>query len=341
MLRIDGTLGEGGGQVLRTALGLSMVTGTPFVIEGIRAKRERPGLLRQHLTAVQAAARLADAAVTGADPGSQRLTFAPKTFVGGEHTFAVGTAGSVLLVAQAVLPALLTAQGTTRLVLSGGTHNPAAPPFDFLALTFLPLLERLGARARLTLERAGFYPAGGGRVVLEVEGGARLTPFHLLERGESVRRRAVARVAAVPGGVARREVDEVRQLLGWPEDAAVIEMLPADQGPGNALTLELGFEHVTEVVTGFGERGKSAERVAREAVEEVREYLAAGVPVGRHLADQWLIPLALAGGGAFRTLTPTPHTRTNAEVIERFLPVNIAFIDEGEHRTRVEVRPRT
>ena len=195
MISIDGTFGEGGGQILRTALGLSLFTGQPFRIEKIRAGRRNPGLLRQHLTAVKAASKIGQAEVTGVNIGSTQLTFTPGRVAPGSYHFAVGTAGSATLVLQTVLPALLTSDDQdrqTHLTLEGGTHNPFAPPFDFLAKAFLPLLERMGARIEARLERYGFYPAGGGRFEIAITPVKKLEPIELNERGKILNRRATA-----------------------------------------------------------------------------------------------------------------------------------------------------
>lgn len=199
MIIIDGSIGEGGGQILRTALALSMVTGQPFRIENIRAGREKPGLLRQHLTAVNAAATICTATVDGAAIGSRELTFTPEKAKPGEYTFSIGSAGSTTLVLQTVLPALLTADGPSSLTLEGGTHNPHAPPIDFLERTFLPLINRMGPTVTVTLERAGFYPAGGGRVVVKIQPAAKLSSVHL-----PVRRNQAAISQGGRRGVARR-----------------------------------------------------------------------------------------------------------------------------------------
>ena len=163
MIEIDGSQGEGGGQILRTALALALVTGKPFRITNIRAGRKKPGLLRQHLTAIQAAMAVGGAAAEGATIGSRDLVFHPGAITPGTYRFAVGTAGSTTLVLQTILPALLCAGGESMLTLEGGTHNPFAPPFDFLQTTFLPQVNRLGPKVEAVLERPGFYPAGGGR----------------------------------------------------------------------------------------------------------------------------------------------------------------------------------
>jgi RNA 3'-terminal phosphate cyclase (ATP) len=333
MVILDGSIGEGGGQILRTALGLSLVTGTPFRIERIRAGRNRPGLLRQHLTAVQAATAIGGAAVEGDELTSQALTFTPGRVKAGEYKFAVGTAGSTTLVLQTILPALLVADGASRITIEGGTHNPAAPPFDFLARVFLPLVSRMGPRIDAVLERPGFYPAGGGRIVITIDPapGGRLTPLTLDERGDVVSRRVMAITANLDPGIGRREVSAAREKLGWDESMAEFEVRTMNEssGPGNVLLIEVASAHVTEMFAEFGERGIRAEQVAHNAVRDVRRYLTAGVPVGSHLADQLLIPMAMAGAGSFRTTGLTPHARTNIEVIQRFLDVPIVAHEDA------------
>src|SRR5688500_7677378 len=186
MLELDGSQGEGGGQVLRTSLALSLITGTPFRIVDIRANRNPPGLRKQHLTAVEAAAQVGDAEVKGAAVGARELTFAPRTVRTGDFRFAIGTAGSCTLVLQTVLPALMLQKERSALILEGGTHNPMAPPFDFLERVYLPLLARLGPQVKLTLDRPGFYPVGGGKLRCEIAPVERLAGLELLERGPVV-----------------------------------------------------------------------------------------------------------------------------------------------------------
>lgn len=322
---IDGSQGEGGGQILRTALALSLVTGQPCRIERIRAGRQKPGLLRQHLTAVQAAVQVSGGRAEGAELGSSTVTFAPGRVPGGDHHFAVGTAGSATLVLQAVLPALMLAPQASRVTLEGGTHNPLAPPFDFLQRSLLPLLARMGVGATATLDRHGFYPAGGGRFTVEIEPATRLRPLALRTRGP-VTKSARALVSGLPEGIGTRELKTVHEKLGVPWASMRAETLTTSPGPGNVLLIDLASEDVTEVVTGFGEKNVPAGVVADRACTEARAYLAAGVPVGRHLADQLLLPLALAAGGEFRTLPPTRHTTTNVDVIRRFLEVPIDLV---------------
>ncbi len=321
MITIDGSQGEGGGQVLRTSLALSLVTGKPFRIERIRARRPKPGLRRQHLTAVLAAAEVGQAEVEGAELESRELNFVPGQVRPGEYRFDVGTAGSTTLVLQTVLPALMIAGGPSQLHLKGGTHNIYAPPVDFLEKTFLPILARMGPKVQVALERAGFYPAGGGSIRVDVQPAVQLRRIELVERGRILRRAACGVVSRLPMHIAEREVDVVRRRMSWPAESVSTRHVESS-GPGNVVTLEIQSEHVTEVVTGFGQRGVPAEKVAAGAVREARRYLKAGVPVSEHLADQLLLPMALAGG-TFRTLDPSSHTTTNIETLGHFLDVSI------------------
>jgi len=329
ILQIDGSTGEGGGQILRTSLALSMVTGTPIRIEKIRAKRAKPGLMRQHLTAVQAAARVSGARVEGAAVGATALSFTPGEIVPGDHRFAIGTAGSTTLILQTVLPALLRASAPSRVTLEGGTHNPMAPPFEFLDRTFLPLLNRMGAKIEATLERPGFYPAGGGRFTVTIEPAPRLTGLEILERGEIRHRRGSVILANLPRHIAERELKHLAHSTGWAPDCFALRTVDS-AGPGNIVLLELESDALTEVFAGFGEVGVAAEAVADKAVQEMRHYLAAGVPVGEHLADQLILPLALAGSGAFATLPLSRHATTQIELIPRFLPVRIEVERTGD-----------
>ena len=333
---IDGSLGEGGGQVLRTALALSLVSGEPFRIARIRARRPKPGLRHQHLAAVRAAAEVGAAEVVGAALGSQELTFWPRRVAGGTYRWDVGTAGSVSLVLQAVLPALVLASQGSRVELSGGTHNPQAPPYEFLDRVLLPVLREMGVGVRARLERYGFYPAGGGRMVVEVEPARRLRPLVLSSRGPLGGWEAVALFSRLPAQVAVRELAVVRQRLGWGEEVCRAREVPSP-GPGNALLLAVWGEGFSEVVTAFGRRGVPAEEVAREAAEAMARFLTLEVPVGEHLADQLLPYLALAGGGRFRTLPLSLHARTVIEVVKAFFPVEVLLSQLPSGAEEVEV----
>lgn len=327
MLAIDGSQGEGGGQVLRTSLALSAITGQPFSVTRIRAGRSRPGLLRQHLTGVRAVAEVCGAEVDGAELGSQQLVFRPGPIRGGEREFAIGSAGSAGLVLQALLPVLLHADGPSVVRITGGTHNPASPPAPFLEGCLLPLLRRMGLHVELTVEACGFYPAGGGAYRARVTP-SRPTPLALMDRGELRAVRAVALSANLPRHVGVREVARLRERLDLPEDAARA-MSTGGPGPGNAAWVEAETDALTEVFTAFGERGVPAEAVADRAADEFVAWRDRGAPVGEHLADQLLVFLALAGEGRFRTGPPSAHTTTNADVIRRFLGRGFRFAPDG------------
>jgi RNA 3'-terminal phosphate cyclase (ATP) len=349
-VQIDGSQGEGGGQILRSSLALALLTGRSVTIDRIRAGRERPGLMRQHLTAVAAAEEICGGLVLGAEIGSRELTFEPRPVRPGNYRFSIGTAGSATLVLQTVLPALLIAGGPSQLVLEGGTHNPWAPPFDFLQRAYVPLINRMGPHVDVSLERAGFYPAGGGRIAIHVEPAAALSGFDLLERGKVRSRSARILLSKLPDHIAQREIDTIVQKLNWRRDWCQVDKTPA-AGPGNIVSIELDCEHVNEVFTGFGRQGVRAERVAAEAVREVRDYERSGVPVGPHLADQLLLPLGISAwqpgndgrqrGGSFRTSALTPHATTHIEVLRAYLDVAIAVeLSGSDPSCVVRIHPR-
>jgi RNA 3'-terminal phosphate cyclase (ATP) len=336
LLTIDGSEGEGGGQVLRSSLALSLVTRRPFVIEKIRSRRKKPGLMRQHLAAVNAAAEVSQAEVSGATIGSVRVEFRPGEVESGNYTFSVGTAGSTTLVLQTVLPALLLAHGESNLTLEGGTHNPMAPPLDFITKTYLPLLDRMGARATVDpiRTRPGFYPAGGGKFDINIKPTSRLGRLEIMERGDVRGKRVTALVANLPQHIGERECKTIAEKTGWGESCFMIEMVRHSRGPGNVVLIELESENLTEVFAGFGQIGVRAETVATRVLDDALAYLAAGVPVGTHLADQLLLPLGIAahlgtGGGAFRTTALSLHATTHIEILHRFLELDVNVEQDG------------
>ena len=239
---------------------------------------------------------------------------------------------------QTILPALVTASGPSNLVLEGGTHNPFAPPFDFIEKAFLPILNRMGPEVTCRLERPGFYPAGGGRFTVTVNPIRKLQGVSLLERGEIRRYGCHALVAQLPRTIGEREVKVVCDALGWSVEDSRVDSCRQSLGPGNIVSIQLESENVTEVITGFGTRGTSAEAVAKGAVKEAQRYLETGVPVGKYLADQLLLPIVLAGEGSFRTLSPTLHTITNIEVMKRFADVDIECRSVAEKVSEILVR---
>lgn len=318
MIHIDGSQGEGGGQILRSALALSIATGKPFRITGIRARRAKPGLMRQHLTCVQAAAAICVGKVTGDAVGSTEVTFHPGDPQPGAYRFAVGTAGGTMLVLQAILPPLLRAAGPSTITVEGGTHNTHAPSFEFFERTLAPLLNRTGASVHVRLERHGFYPAGGGRVDVEIHPTPSPRQLELLERGACTGRRASAIVSLLPFDIAQRELAVLRDRLDLTENECHTHQVGSPIGPGNALLVELGHDHVTEVFTALGRVGTPAETVASELADEVLAYTASSAPVGPHLADQLMVPLALLAGGRYLTGQLTEHALTNIATLSHF-----------------------
>ena len=293
--------------------------------------------MRQHLTSVEAACTVCSGSAEGASLGSSAIQFTPGPIRGGEYAFSIGTAGSTTLVLQTILPALLNADTPSSILLSGGTHNPYAPSVYFLQRAFTPLLHQMGATVHIDLERHGFYPAGGGRVRVDVEPSKRLKPRELIEAAPVSDRRVIATVAGLTERIAERELAAVRDQLGWPDDCMVAEEVPGHMGPGNVLTIEVTRGAVTEVFTGFGERRVSSECVAEQATAEVAMYLNAGVPIWKHLADQIMLPMAIGAGGSFQTCELTKHAVTNANVIERFLDTRIHRSTDQSARTLVTV----
>lgn len=323
LLTIDGSAGEGGGQILRSSLALSLALGVPFRITNIRANREKPGLMRQHLTAVEAAAAISSAQCEGAAAGSRELLFVPGPLRPGNYRFAIGTAGSTTMVLQAILPPLLFADAPSELTIEGGTHTRWAPPFEFLERSLLPALRGLGASVTARLDRYGFYPAGGGAIHVRIEPTAAPRPVLLHERGAILDRSAEVVLSRLPFDVALRELEAVRERLGWETDPRNVTTVSRSASPGNTITLGITSEGISEAFCAIGEHRKPASAVAGEAIDQVRAYLAAGVPVGSYLADQLMVPMAIAaarGAGrcGFTTLPLSRHASTNSEIVERF-----------------------
>jgi RNA 3'-terminal phosphate cyclase (ATP) len=317
-------MGEGGGQVLRSSLTASMLTGKPVTLERIRAGRPKPGLMRQHKMAVDAAAAICGGEAEGVALGSTSLRFTPGKVRGGDYTFAIATAGSANLVLQTVLLPLVLADTPSTLILEGGTHNPMAPPFEFVAKTFLPVLARMGASVDVVLERYGFMPAGGGRIIVRITPVSKLTPLELVDRGDVRAQRGRVVAANIEKQIAYRQAHDVAAAMGWSEDAVDVSRV-VSAGPGNVIQVEVTTAEHTEVFTAFGERGKHSSLLVREIADEARAYLTSDACVGIHLADQLLMPFAIAGTGRFTTVDVTEHTATNAAVIEKFFQTRTHF----------------
>jgi RNA 3'-terminal phosphate cyclase (ATP) len=333
MLTLDGI--SGGGQMLRTALSLAMITGRAFQMTRIRGSRGKPGLMRQHLTCVKAACEISAGSADGAEIGATELVFRPGRIQAGDYRFAIGTAGSTGLLLQTLLPALLHAGGPSTLRLEGGTHNPMAPPFEFLDRVFLPALRRMGAAATLTLEQTGFALAGGGAITAVINPCAALSPCDFRERGELQALRIRVPLRNLTKSIGTRMLAAAVARLPTP-DAAVE---PREPGPGRGVCclIEAVFEQAAELTSSFGEQGVTAEQVGQRAAKVMQDFIGNGARVGRCLADQLLLPMALAGSGVFTTMAPDAHVPTNIGVIEQFLPVKFRVEPLGRGKFEIAV----
>jgi RNA 3'-terminal phosphate cyclase (ATP) len=287
---------------------------------------------------VLAAAKVGRAEISGAALGSREFSFVPGAIVPGEYKFAIGTAGSTTLVLQTILPPLMLASGPSTITLEGGTHNIKAPPFEFLEQSFVPLINRFGPKVTGELLRYGFYPPGGGRIQVSIQPVPMLRPFDLNEFDPIRSRRAKALLVNLPAHIGERELSVLRERLEWPAEDLSVETSRSSISPGNVFTIAIEREELTEIITAIGERGVRAETIAERAVDEAVKYLGHGAPVGEHLADQLLIPMALAGGGSFTTGPLSLHTTTNIEIIQQFLDVTFLLTQTADDNWRIEVR---
>jgi RNA 3'-terminal phosphate cyclase (ATP) len=337
MIHIDGSQGEGGGQILRTALSLSALLGKPVTIGNIRANRRKPGLRPQHLLAVHGLSAITDAETHGAYVDSGDLVFIPKAVRPGAYRFDVGTAGSTSLIAAALLPPLLFASAPSEILITGGTHVPFSPVFHYLAKIFLPALTQMGCRVGADLQRWGWYPAGGGQVRLHIKPCRSLQPIVFTSRGTLQGLHMHIGSSLLPQHVAEREQETAERILvatGHRVQCRT-EFVEANC-PGNMVFLEAVYANISAGFSALGQKGKPAEEVAREAVGGFREYAENGRPVDKYLADQLLLFMALAGGrSAIAAAGFTEHLRTNIAIIEKFLPV-IFFLNELERMVIVD-----
>jgi RNA 3'-terminal phosphate cyclase (ATP) len=326
-------MGEGGGQVLRGALALATATGGAFRIQRIRARRPRPGLMRQHLTAVRAAQAICGAEVDGAELGSTTLAFRPGPARAGARVLDIGSAGSVSLVLQAIVPALARLGAPSTIAITGGTHNPLAPPFDFLARALAPQLAAIGWSIELALARPGFAPAGGGRVEARIGAAQPPRPLALVERGARVRHEALAFVANLPRDIGERASDAIRQRLNWDPGDTRVEELHDDGGPGTYAAIALVYEHVTAVFTAIGDLRTTARRVGDTVAHAARAYLRATAPADAYLCDQLLVPLALAAGGELRATGWSDHAEAQRLLLRRWFArdVTVTRDERGVH----------
>ncbi len=335
---IDGSKGEGGGQIFRSSLSLAMCTQTPVRIENIRAGRKKPGLLRQHLACLRSSKEICNARVTGDELGSACVEFIPGDIVAGKYHCAIGTAGSTSLIFQTILPALLQADAESEVTLEGGTHNQAAPSFEFIQHCFISVLNRMNIKIEAVLDKYGFYPNGGGAWRVKISPTSEVYPLKLLERGELQSHQAVAMSSRIPEHVTDRELKYIQRKLKWQGEELEQKLLDSF-GPGNLVSLQVRFQKVTEVFDSVGAVGLSAERVAGRCVRDLKRYLSSEAVVGEYLCDQLLLPMALGSGGVFTTLSPSLHSRTNIEIIKKFIDCDISIkeIDADLIEIRVTV----
>ncbi len=341
---IDGSQGEGGGQILRTALSLSMCLKQPIKLHSIRAGRKKSGLLRQHLTCVRAAKEVCQAKVIGDYLGSDSIEFYPGNIQSGDYHFAIATAGSTTLVFQTILPALSMADDMSSVVFEGGTHNSHAPSFDFIDQAFLPIIELLGIRVERTLIKYGFYPNGGGQWQAKIypintnKGEQKRKTVSLSQRGAILARKAQVISSQIPAHIGVRELKKIKKQCHWQEDE-LQHCFVDSYGPGNIVSLRLKAKHVNEVFEAVGSLGIPAEQVATQAIKAMKDYLQTDVVIGIHLADQLLLPLVLASGGCYTTLKPSSHTVTNIQIIELFMKNTIVIEQLNERNYNIIVAP--
>jgi RNA 3'-terminal phosphate cyclase (ATP) len=324
MIEIDGSYGEGGGQILRTALSLSCLLNRPFRIANIRKSRKKPGLMPQHLVAVRAAQLISGGEAVGAAKGSTELTFVPRGVRGGEYSFDIGTAGATSLVLQTIIPPLLFCGERSTVTLTGGTHVPFSPSFDYLAAVFAPTMHKLGVEVRLSIDAYGFYPRGGGKVRAELAPAREIRPLRVTERGKLQEVRGYSAVGNLPISIAERQKEAALEALHGRFHRLAgpvrIELRQAPTpGQGTFLFLVAESEHAVAGFAALGERRKRAEAVGAEAAAELLRYCGTYAAIDPHLADQLVLYLALCGeGSVFTTSAITPHLLTNLWAVGLF-----------------------
>jgi len=336
IVEIDGSFGEGGGQILRSSLSLSMLLQQPLVIKNIRAGREKPGLMRQHLTAVNAAAEICGAELKGAKISSLKLEFYPGKVKTGDYKFDIGTAGSTTLVLQTLLPVLILGEGESNITLGGGTHNQNSPPLDFLEKSFFKQISKMGPEITVDVDKYGFFPIGGGRFSVNIKPVNKLKSLDVLSRGKNISKTAYSYSSGIDENIGQKEMKIVKGKLGWAKEDCISQMVDSP-GPGNVVLLIDENENSSEVFTGFGRKNYRLLKVTLDAIKEYTNYVKCDVPVYKHLADQLIIPMALAGKGSFITSKPSLHTFTNVEVVKKFLGIDITIDKLNEKQWKISV----
>lgn len=341
MLEIDGSYGEGGGQVLRTSLSLSCLLKKSFRIFNIRIKRKKPGLMPQHLMGIRALKLISDAKVEGDSVGSTELIFEPKEVRAGEYVFDIGTAGSISLLLQALLPPLIFAKNRTTLSLRGGTHVPFSPTFHYINEVFIPVVRILGIDIKADIESYGFYPKGGGKVRVEIMPADRIIGMNLLERGKIKNIKGISGVGNLPLSIAERQKDSATKVLASQGLKAEIEAFAVPAfGNGTFIFLKAETENCIAGFSSLGERGKKAELVGGEVARSFLDYYLTDMCLDPHLADQIVLYLAIAHGESlFTTSEITNHLLTNLWVIRRFLGTSYKIEGEMRKPGKVTISP--
>jgi RNA 3'-phosphate cyclase len=340
IFRIDGSYGEGGGQILRTALSLSVLTSQPIEIFNIRLKRKNPGLQRQHLVCVEACQKISEAKVFGKKIGSLTLRFKPKKIKPGKYEFDIGTAGSTSLVIQTILLPLAFCSKSSEILIVGGTHNPLAPPFHYLKEIFLPMVNQLGIEAELKLEKWGFYPKGGGRVRLFIKPVSKLKAKSFLERGELESISGLSVVANLPIDIALRQkkamLEGLKNFSFLKNEKKLEEKIKIEEtrslSSGSFTFLKVKFKNVLAGFSALGEKGKLAENVGKEVIEQFKEYYYSNKCLDYFLADQIILYLAFSRQPfSFTTSKITNHLLTHIWLLKQFLKIKIE-VDSKENK---------
>jgi len=345
IIEIDGAYGEGGGQILRTALAFSAILKQPVKVNRIRAGRRNPGLQPQHLKSIEALAKITRSETEGAKIGSDKITFIPGEIVPGHYEFDIGTAGSVTLLLQALLPPLSLAQSKSSLILTGGTHVAWSPPFHYLTEVLFPALAQIGVQVRAEIERWGWYPKGGGRMKVEIHPAPDLSPISLVNRGAIQGVYGISATSNLPLHVAERQreraLTRIENELNLKAEIEILSAVPSN-GQGSFLFLVAETEGAKAGFSSLGKRGKRAEVVADEAVDSLKKYLESNGCIDPHLADQ-LVPFMVFGDGrsSFTTTCITEHLLSNLWVVERFMKVSVSRMGRRGGEGRIDLIPES
>ncbi len=339
MIEIDGSFGEAGGQIPRTALSLSCLLKKPFRIFNIRKSRKKPGLMPQHLSCVRALTLISGAKVLGDEIGSTELVFEPGDARAGDYFFDIGTAGSTTLLLQAILPPLIFQRERSRITLTGGTHVPFSPPYHFVSDVFIPMLANIGIILHASILQYGFYPKGGGKISVEVYPSSKVKPLTLVDKMETKAVSGISVVSNLPQSIAERQKNAALEVIGRTGLMAEIETFSVSSySPGTFLFLQARTKECVAGFSSLGEKGKKAETVGKEAAEEFVRYYHTASCLDHHLADQIVLYLANAKGKSlFTTSLITEHLLTNLQIIERFLDIRYSIEGEKGRPGRVTI----